>query len=43
VAHFTRNVAPQEIKRGVDSERLVFVDEMGTHASLAPLYAYVRP
>jgi transposase len=24
----------------VDPERLVFVDEMGTHTSLAPLYAY---
>jgi transposase len=24
----------------IDAERLVFVDEMGTHASLAPLYAY---
>jgi transposase len=25
---------------GIDPERLVFVDEMGTHTSLAPLYAY---
>lgn len=25
---------------GIDAERLVFVDEMGTHTSLAPLYAY---
>ena len=25
---------------GLDPERLVFVDEMGTHTSLAPLYAY---
>jgi hypothetical protein len=24
----------------IDSGRLVFVDEMGTHTSLAPLYAY---
>jgi hypothetical protein len=24
----------------VDPGRLVFVDEMGTHTSLAPLYAY---
>src|SRR5215211_5002139 len=24
----------------IDPERLVFVDEMGTHASLAPVYAY---
>jgi transposase len=24
----------------IDAERLVFVDEMGTHTSLAPLYAY---
>jgi hypothetical protein len=24
----------------VEPERLVFVDEMGTHTSLAPLYAY---
>jgi hypothetical protein len=26
----------------VDPGRLVFVDEMGTHTSLAPVYAYVR-
>ena len=25
---------------GIDPERLVFVDEMGTHTSLAPLYGY---
>jgi transposase len=25
---------------GLDSKRLVFVDEMGTHTSLAPLYGY---
>jgi transposase len=25
---------------GIDAERLVFVDEMGAHTSLAPLYAY---
>ena len=24
----------------IDPERLVFVDEMGTHTSLAPIYAY---
>ena len=24
----------------IDPDRLVFVDEMGTHTSLAPLYAY---
>jgi hypothetical protein len=24
----------------IDPGRLVFVDEMGTHTSLAPLYAY---
>jgi hypothetical protein len=24
----------------IDPSRLVFVDEMGTHTSLAPLYAY---
>jgi len=24
----------------IDAERLVFVEEMGTHTSLAPLYAY---
>ncbi len=24
----------------IDPESLVFVDEMGTHTSLAPLYAY---
>ena len=27
----------------VDPECLVFVDEMGTHTSLAPLYAYDAP
>ena len=26
----------------VDPERLVFVDEMGVHISLAPLYGYAR-
>ncbi len=26
--------------RGLDSQTLVFVDEMGTHTSLAPLYGY---
>ena len=25
---------------GLDRKRLVFVDEMGTHTSLAPLYGY---
>jgi hypothetical protein len=25
---------------GIDAEGLVFVEEMGTHTSLAPLYAY---
>jgi hypothetical protein len=25
---------------GIDPGRLVFVDEMGTHTSLAPVYAY---
>jgi hypothetical protein len=24
----------------IDPSRLVFVDEMGTHTSLAPIYAY---
>ena len=28
-----------EVSR-IDPARLVFVDEMGTHTSLAPLYAY---
>src|SRR5215212_11761644 len=27
---------------GVDPERLVFVDEMGAHTSVAPLYGYSR-
>jgi transposase len=27
---------------GIDAERLVFVDEMGTNTSLAPLYAWSR-
>jgi len=26
----------------IDPERLVFVDEMGLHTSLAPLYSYPR-
>jgi hypothetical protein len=30
----------QEELGGLDPSRLVFVDEMGTHTSLAPLYAY---
>jgi hypothetical protein len=29
-----------EVSR-IDPERLVFVDKMGTHTSLAPVYAYV--
>ena len=29
-----------EVVGRVDPVRLVFVDEMGTHTSLAPLYAY---
>jgi hypothetical protein len=32
-------VAHLEVGR-IDAECLVFVDEMGTHTSLAPLYAY---
>ena len=28
------------VAQKVDPERLVFVDEMGTNTSLAPLYAY---
>ena len=27
---------------GLDADRLVFVDEVGTNASLAPLYAWSR-
>jgi transposase len=34
-----RSLWPMELGR-IDPERLVFVDEMGTHTSLAPLYAY---
>jgi len=30
------------VAAGVDPERLVFVDEMGMHTSLAPLYGYSR-
>ncbi len=26
--------------RGVEPERLLFVDECGTHTSLAPIYGY---
>ncbi len=26
----------------IDARRLVFVDEMGTHTSLAPVYAYTH-
>lgn len=34
-----RSLWREELGR-IDAERLVFVDEMGTHTSLAPLYAY---
>ena len=34
-----RGLWREELGR-IDAERLVFVDEMGTHTSLAPLYAY---
>ena len=30
------------VARGLDADRLVFVDEMGTNTSLAPLYAWSR-
>jgi ABC-type cobalamin transport system ATPase subunit len=30
------------VAQEVDPERLVFVDEMGAHTSLAPLYGYPR-
>lgn len=36
---FSRSLWRKELGR-VDPSRLVFVDEMGTHTSLAPLYAY---
>jgi len=36
---FLRLLWPEELGH-IDAERLVFVDEMGTHTSLAPLYAY---
>src|SRR5215208_1801241 len=36
---FLRSVWREELGR-VDPSRLVFIDEMGTHTSLAPLYAY---
>src|SRR5215212_11108149 len=36
---FLRALWREEVGR-VDPSRLVFVDEMGTHTSLAPLYAY---
>src|SRR5215204_6176151 len=36
---FLRRVWREELGR-IDAERLVFVDEMGIHTSLAPLYAY---
>src|SRR5215203_5813597 len=36
---FLRSLWREELGR-IDAERLVFVDEMGTHTSLAPLYAY---
>jgi hypothetical protein len=34
-----RSLWREELGR-IDAERLVFVEEMGTHTSLAPLYAY---
>jgi hypothetical protein len=36
---FSRRLWRVEVCR-IDPGRLVFVDEMGTHTSLAPLYAY---
>jgi len=36
---FLRTLWRMELGR-IDPERLIFVDEMGTHTSLAPLYAY---
>src|SRR5215212_11382025 len=36
---FLRSLWRKELRR-VDPSRLVFIDEMGTHTSLAPLYAY---
>jgi hypothetical protein len=36
---FLRSLWRKELGR-VDPSRLVFIDEMGTHTSLAPLYAY---
>ena len=30
------------VAREVDPERMVFVDEMGVHTSLAPVYGYSR-
>jgi hypothetical protein len=34
-----RSLWREELDR-IDAKRLVFVDEMGTHTSLAPTYAY---
>jgi hypothetical protein len=34
-----RSLWREELGR-IDAERLVFVDEIGTHTSLAPTYAY---
>jgi hypothetical protein len=39
---FLRALWRMEVCR-IDPGRLVFVDEMGTHTSLAPLYAYYAP
>src|SRR5215213_550953 len=36
---FLRSLWREELGR-IDAERLVFVDEMGTHTSLAPLHTY---
>jgi transposase len=38
--HFLRAAWRVLVAQEVDAERLVFVDEMGTNTSLAPLYAY---
>jgi hypothetical protein len=37
-----RGLWRMELSR-LDPERVVFVDEMGTHTSLAPLYAFTHP
>jgi hypothetical protein len=33
----------RSVVSGLDSPSMVFVDEMGTHTSLAPLYGYSPP